>query len=154
MNKVDTVSNNTKNTNSKISKILNTVWDVFKGLIIAIAAVVLIGDTVVLYMLYDYEQAAHSVVELHTPYYMETQDYLDLMEMYNKDPEHAFDNPEYKAMLKAFNAKYSVPYKGMQAYIDLAEAHRKDPNSEEYNKLLKEFLEVYDIEVEKISFED
>ena len=151
MKKVDTLSNNT---NSKTSKILNKVWDVFKGLIIAIAAVVLIGDTVVLYVLYDYETAAHSVVELDMPYYMETQDHLDLMEMYNKDPEHAFDNPEYKAKLKAFNAKYSVPYKGMQAYIDLAEAHRKDPNSEEYNKLLEKFLEVYDIEVENISFED
>ncbi len=148
MDTVDTLSKE-KNT-KKITKVLNRVWDVFKGLIIAVAAVTLIFDTVVLYMLYSYVEAEYSKVEHDVPYYMQTQDYLDLVEMYEKDP----DSAEYKAMLKAFNTKYSVPYKGNQTYIELAKAHKENPDSEEYHRLLEKFLEEYDIPVEDISFDD
>lgn len=140
-----------KETNAKKNtNIFNKVWEIFKGLIIAIAAVVLIGDTVVLCMLCSYVTEQHSVVELDMPYYMQTQDYLDLAAMHEKAP----DSPEYKAMLKAFNTKYSVPYKNSQAYMDLAKAHRENPDSEEYAELLEKFLEEYDIPIENISFED
>ena len=140
-----------KDTNAKkAANVFNRIWDVFKGLIIAIAAVVLIADTVIVCFLLIIETEEHSKVELEMPYYSQTQDYLDLIAMYEKAP----DSAEYRAMRKAFNAKYSVPYNGMQEYIDLARAHRENPNSEEYNELLEKFLEVYDIAVEDISFED
>ncbi|MBD5103274.1 MAG: hypothetical protein HDT47_00210 [Ruminococcaceae bacterium] len=134
----------------KIKNIFNKVWEIFKGLIIAVAAVVLIGDTVVLYMLCNYVTSRDSIIELNMPYYMQTQDHLDLVAMYEKAP----DSPEYKAMLKAFNTKYSVPYKNSQAYMDLAKAYTENPNSEEYERLLEKFLEEFDIPIENISFEE
>ena len=133
----------------RITSTFNKVWEILKGLIIAVAAVVLIIDTAVVYMLCRYVQE-QNIVEPDTPYYMQTQDYLDLVEMYEKAP----DSREYKVMLKAFNTKYSVPYKNSQAYIDLAKAHRETPDSGEYAALLEKFLEEFDIPVENISFED
>lgn len=138
-------TNAKKNTNA-----LNKAWEIFKGLIIAIAAVVLIGDTVAVCMLCSFVKEQHSVVEPDMPYYMQTQDYLDLAAMQEKAP----DSPEYKAMLKAFNTKYSIPYKNSQAYMDLAKAHREKPDSEEYAELLEKFLEEFDIPIENISFDD
>lgn len=138
-------TNTKKNTN-----IFNKAWEIFKGLIIAVAAVVLIGDTVAVCMLCSFVKEQHSVVKPDTPYYMQTQDYLDLAAMQEKAP----DSPEYKAMLKAFNTKYSIPYKNSQAYMDLAKAHKENPDSEEYAELLEKFLEEFDIPIENISFDD
>ena len=146
MNTNETTSEKTKG--KKAANFLGRVWDVFKGLVIAAAFVVLIFDTVFLYYLFIVVETERQNT-LQTPYYMETQDYLDLMEMYEKAP----DSPEYKAMLKEFNTKYSIPYKNSQAYIDLVRAYRKDPDSEEYAEALEKFLEIYDIPEEKISFD-
>ena len=145
MNTNETAPEKTKG--KKAANFLNRVWDVFKGLVIAVAFVVLIFDTVFLYYLFIVVETERP--SLPSPYYMETQDYLDLMEMYEKAP----DSPEYRAMLKEFNTKYSIPYKNSQAYIDLVRAYRKDPDSEEYAEALEKFLEIYDIPEEKISFD-
>lgn len=150
MNSEAVLKNENSSKGADAKKIANRTWDVVKGLVISVATVVLIIDSVMVYWLYSWMKAEHTNIELDMPYYTQTQDYLDLAAMYEKAP----DSAEYKAMLKAFNTKYSVPYTDSQVYIDLAKAHKENPNSEEYKQLLEKFLEQFDIPVENISFDE
>ncbi len=147
MNTVDKVSGGT--ISKKIITGNSIVWDVFKGLFIAAVILAVVFNTFVS-ICYVIELNQPIQLEMKTPYYMETQDYLDLTAMQKKAP----DSAEYKAMLKAFNTKYSVPYENSQVYIELAKAHKEDPNSKEYQELLEKFQEQFDIPAEKIIFED
>lgn len=136
--------------NNKTANVLNKTWAAVRTLIACIAVILLVADTVAVCTLVTVMIEDKKTVELKAPYYEDTQDYLDLTEMYKKAP----DSAEYKAMLKAFNTKYSIPYKSSQAYIDLKKAHDENPGGEEYAKALKEFQEQFDISEEKISFGD
>lgn len=147
----NTVENSTlvSATGKKISfgKILDTTWQVFKGLFIAALILAVIFNTYVS-ISYIQEQQAPIVVELAYPY--NTQDYKDLVEAANKNP----DSAEVKQMLRDFNIKYSISYKVSGTYTELARLHKENPDSEEYKQTLAKLLEEFDISAEDITFDE
>lgn len=136
--------------NKKINagKIFNTLWQVVKALLIVVFILAVAFDTFMAIGLYREQQAP--VVLTPAPYYCETQDWLDLLEATEKDPNSA----KTDEMRKAFYIKYSVPYKTTYYYTELERLHREKPGSEEYYEALKKFQEVYDIAEEDISFDE
>ncbi len=130
-----------------IGKILNTVWQVFKGLFIAALILAVIFNTYVS-ICYIRDQQRPVSLELAYPY--NTQDFKDLNEAYNKNP----DSAEYKKMLRDFHTKYGISYKISETYKELARLHKENPDSEEYKQVLAKLLEEFDISAEDITFDE
>lgn len=128
-------------------KVLEKVWQVFKGLFIAALILAVIFNT---YISIGYVMKQQAPVALEYSYPYNTQDFKDLNEAYIKSPGSA----EYKRMLKEFNTKYSISYKESGTYEELARLHREDPDSEEYKQKLAELLEQFDISPENIAFDE
>ena len=138
----------TVNKENGAKKVAETVWQVVKALLIVVLILAVIFDTIMAISLYQERNAP--VVLTPAPYYCETQDWLDLLEATEKDPNSA----KTDEMRKAFYIKYSVPYKTTYYYTELERLHREKPGSEEYCEALQNFQEVYDIAEEDISFDE
>lgn len=128
-------------------KIIDKVWQVFKGLIIAAIILAVVFDTYVA-IGYFTNQQAPVVLEYSYPY--NTQDFKDLTEARMENP----NGEEYKKMLKAFNTKYSISYKTSGTYEELARLYKENPDSEEYKQTLAKLLEEFDISAEDIIFDE
>lgn len=135
------------NKKGKAGKIFNIVWQVFKGLFIAACILALIFNT---FVSIHYYKEDMNVTELHVsvPYPLTTQDYADLMEEYNKNPE----GTKWKEMRRAFYAKYSIKYQDTATYSELEWLHKEKPDSEEYNQKLQELMDEFGITAEEIIF--
>lgn len=138
---------------SNVGKIFNVIWQVFKGLFIAALILATIFNTFVsiLYVQEASDPELHPIyLHAEVPYYWKTQDFEDLMEEFDKNPE----GEKYKEMRKAFYAKYSVRYKDTPTYSELEELHKTKPDSEEYNQKLQELMDMFDITAEEITFDE
>lgn len=140
-----TILAKSKETTTK--KVLETVWQVFKGLFIAAVILAVIFNT---FVSIDLIRLQQQPIMLNEPYYHDTQDWLDLLEAVEKDP----NSTKTDEMRMAFYKKYSIPYKNTVYYEELRKLHEENPDSDEYKKALKKFQEVYDIAEEDISFDE